>query len=94
MIAVLTFVGTFTLLVAIAFSFALAFGPRALRRNVVLWGRMTLCTVRQKHRSLRVIGNIGKPGFRGMPVKQCEFCTLIVVQPSDAAKFGGKIVGG
>ena len=50
----------------------------------------TLCLVRRRHRALVLVGHIGKPGFRGVPIYQCRKCYGWYLTDADARRLGGK----
>jgi hypothetical protein len=66
--------------------------PKALRSSLRVHLRRTRCIIRQKHLDEHDIGTFTKKGFPAIPVRQCWYCTEIIVPSVGAAKkFGGKV---
>lgn len=54
----------------------------------------SLCLLRRRHRALVYVGEIGKKGFRGVPIYQCAKCTALYIHDRDALRLGGTPPGG
>jgi hypothetical protein len=61
------------------------------RRDLWMHLKRTRCIIARRHMDVHEIGVLSKKGgFRGVPLKQCHFCSEILITAGDAARYGGK----
>jgi hypothetical protein len=81
-----------TIAIGLAVAGLLIAAPKTLRSSLRVHLRRTRCIIRQKHLDEHDIGTFTKKGFPAIPVRQCWYCTEIIVPSVGAAKkFGGKV---
>lgn len=53
------------------------------------WVKSLLCIIRRRHKDEIVIGALAKPGFRGVAMHGCRFCSTMYLKEDAARRFGG-----